>query len=446
MARRATQAALVALAAALAAAGCKVKNLAYCPGAPFNRCVDAGITDIMVGDAAGESAGDGGATADAAVADTYKGCSSDDDCRGNVGGPGCNPATRSCVACTANKHCSPDAGAGVCDTAAHACVACVTSADCADPTKPICRANACGACKTDSECVDRNGADPGVCMAHQDGRCATDAETIYVQNISGVCSSDVQTGGTKAAPFCRSQMAVDRVSPTQRLVVLRGADMSPWTATVSGAQATVVGQLGASIVPGVDPGISIASGDVYVRNVIIDGGHDVGVKVANGSIIRLDRVIIRNNTKGGLVAQGTGFEVVNSVFDSNGGSSVGSSSFAGAFLGMTSLPGAPHVFHYNTLINNKDKGVVCEAATQMVSGLLMFGNMTGDYVNCMPPTYSKLSGDGDPAFDTSRPYHLTAASPCVSAGDPSDVPPDDLDGQARPNDVVDCGADEFYAQ
>jgi hypothetical protein len=444
MARRATQAALVGLAAALAA-GCKVKNLAYCAGEPDNRCVDAGNMEATVGDAAGEGAGDGGAAADTAAVDTYKGCSSDDDCRGNAGGPACNPATRSCVACTANKHCSPDAGAGVCDTAAHACVACVTSADCADATKPICRGNACGACKTDGECVDRNGADPGVCMAHQDGRCATDAETIYVQNVSW-CSTDAQTGGTKAAPFCRSQVALDRVSPTQRLVVLRGADMSPWTATVSGAQATVVGQMGASIVPGVDVGISIVSGDVYVRGVIVDGGHDVGVKVGTGAIIHLDRVIIRNNTKGGLIAQGAGFEVVNSVFDSNGGSSVGSSSFAGAFLGMTSLPGAPHVFHYNTVINNKDKGVVCEVATQAVSSLLLFGNMTGDYVFCTTPTYSKLSGDGDPAFDTARPYHLTAASPCVSAGDPNDVPPDDLDGQARPNGMVDCGADEFYPQ
>jgi hypothetical protein len=268
-----------------------------------------------------------------------------------------------------------------------------------------------------------------------------------VQNNTAACSTNPQTGdGTKAAPFCRSQMALDRLSPTQRVVVLRGTDMSPWMAAVSGAQATVVGQLGASIVPGVDPGISIASGDVYVRNMIIDGGHDVGVKVANGAIIRLDRVIIRNNTKGGLVAQGTGFEVVNSVFDSNGSGSVGSSSFAGAFLGMTSLPGAPHVFHYNTIINNMDKGVVCESATQMVSSLLLHGNMTGDYVNCMI-AWSKLNGDGDPMFDTARPYHLTATSPCVGAGDPNDVPPDDLDGQARPNGgAVDCGADEFYAQ
>lgn len=44
-------------------------------------------------------------------------------------------------------------------------------------------------------------------------------------------------------------------------------------------------------------------------------------------------------------------------------------------------------------------------------------------------------------------FHITADSPCVNAGNPSFTPPaaeKDMDNENRANQVVDCGADEYY--
>jgi len=286
-------------------------------------------------------------------------------------------------------------------------------------------------------------------MFHQDGRCATDAETVYVQ-ISATCVAATSgTAGSAATPFCLSQDGINAATGTKKLVVMRGpssAMLGNWSspATPATGQLTVVGQNGATIGASGNIGIHISAGDVYIRGLAVTGGNIpsfAGIQVDSPAIIRLDRCIVKNNLGGGLVvsAAGAAFDISNSVFDGNGPGSVGAVSFGGAYLGGAPAAG-PARFWYNTVVNNAQVGVACGNSSQPLTGLLFYNNTGGDTVNCSAPTFSK---SGNPLFNTSQPYQLTAASPCTDAAG-SSCPPDDIYGDPRPiGSACDCGADEY---
>jgi hypothetical protein len=308
--------------------------------------------------------------------------------------------------------------------------------------KPMCVAKSCVPCTSDGQCAEKLGPNPGVCMFHADGRCATDAEAIYVQNTTGCTSGS--SGGTASLPFCSAQVGMDAVTAAKRVVVLRGPGALVSLSTPSaGAAITVVGQQGAVLAPGgAGPGVRVvAGGDVYLRGLTIRSGEEAGVVVDTGATLRMNRCIVKDNKKGGLlVSTNAGFDIANSVFDGNGpGFVAGTGSFGGAALG-TSRAGGPARFRNNTVVNNKQVGVVCEQATQGISGLLFYQNTGGDQVNCTV-TSSRDTSAGDPKL--TGDYHLTSASPCRNAGSASDFPVDDIDGDARPSETgSDCGADE----
>jgi hypothetical protein len=217
-----------------------------------------------------------------------------------------------------------------------------------------------------------------------------------------------------------------------------------FTASAASGQLTVVGQNGAALLPGgAGPGVRVAAGDVYVRGLTISGSGDTGVVVDAAGILRMNRCIVKDNMKGGLLVNpGAAFDVANTVFDGNGPGLFGSfTSFGGVFMGTARVAG-PARFRNNTVVNSKfGAGVVCEKATQPVSGLLQYNPGQLDAVNCTL-TSSKQTTDGDPKLTAD--YHLTATSPCRNAGDPTDFPADDIDGDPRPQEArSDCGADEW---
>jgi hypothetical protein len=337
------------------------------------------------------------------------------------------------------------------------CVQCLSSADCSGGT-PICNANLCTECSSDSQCAAL-GAGPGVCMFPQSGRCVAEVETIYVKNSSSCAGG----AGTQASPFCDTQAAVNAVTSSKRVIVVKGPasdTLSPITSTPSGSPISIIGQNGATFGGSGVVGIHVTAGDVYLRGIRVENGTKTGIVVEAGATLRLNRCIIRKNVGGGVIVQpGASFDIANSVFDDNGPGSVGPVMFGGVYLAGSAPTSGPSRFWFSTLVNNQETGVVCADGTQVLTGMLMSDNVGGGYLNCSlnmdkdniaidskwdsPGTGSDVR---DPAFSSTNPYHLTSNSPCRNFVPASmEHPLDDLDGDARPRGAAgnsDCGADE----
>lgn len=279
-----------------------------------------------------------------------------------------------------------DGSAGVCVVEAGVCVECLVDGDCASkPKTPICENQRCRACKADSEC--KSG--PGVCMFHQDGHCATDAETIYVKNATG-CS--MNGGGTKDSPYCNSQDGLSAVG-TRTLVVMRGPDaLTEWTVpTAPVAPVTVVGQSNATVNPGARIGIRVSAGSIYIRDLKVSMGSNIGVIAETGADLTMDHCTVSNNTKGGIFVDGANFDIKNTTVTGNGPSA---DLTWGGIRVQTLLGTGNAKLKLLTVQMNNPSGVSCSgpisgdgvSATQNVSGDI---SMTCGFMSCgapAPPT------------------------------------------------------------
>ncbi len=387
---------------------------------------------------------------DASTADTDAGDASDASDASDVGP----------WKCMSNQDCidhPSDGGAGVknvCDTDNGKCEECLADGDCTTAPKPICNLTTlvCERCTTDSQCVAKVPS-PGICMFHQDGRCATDGETIYVESKSGCLSAPTPTGGTSATPFCKLQEALSALGD-RRLFIVRGSGDVGNTSiqNLPGGQISIVGP-GTRITAAVgSPGVRVAGNDVFIRGLKIlgDSGTDIGIVAESGATIRLDGVTVENMSKGGLRVIGAGYEIVNSLFDGNGGAMDDGGRYIGGVFLRVPPSGLPGRFAFNTVVMNNDKGVSCEALSQSIEASLLASNQGGggmpDVSNCTL-SLSKTTTDGPPNLTTTDPkYRLTATSPCRNAisAAPANAPDHDIDGTRRPQEgLFDCGADEF---
>jgi hypothetical protein len=383
-------------------------------------------------------------------------CMGHGDCAADSNRPACVEGT--CVPCQANlTACGEKNPAAPKCAGTGACVECVDSRDCSQVTAPICVDYKCARCTSDEQCRQRGGDSPGLCLAHLDGRCATDAEVIHVR--SGMPCVDQITGpGTSDMPFCQPSQALEIVGPTRRILLLRGPDafgpinVRPDFPGIAAGVISIIGQPGAAIAPGAHTGVTVGGGEVYLRGLTIRNGEKEGVLADGAAIVRLNQCVIRLNMKGGLRFQnGAGFEVVNTVLDSNGPGFLNDdlTPFGGAYLGAPT-DGRPGVFRFNTVIRNGMVGVACarlpSGQQQLLDSVLLSENGLDEQRGCQTP-HSIIAGPTNPAlFDPARPfpYWLTESSPCVDQGNPTSYPPDDWKGESRPRGArSDCGADEF---
>ena len=397
-----------------ACTGCNTTGAAGCSARTDGKTVCAADGECV------ECTGDTQCTKDSTkafcVANACTGCST-------AGATGCSArpdgktvcaTTGQCVECTVDTQCTKDstkafcvanacagcqlAAANACSSRAAAkpvcgttgvCVECNISTDCAVMTKPICTSNACGACTADDQCIAKLGANPGVCMNHEDGHCATNAETVYVGMIGTATCSD-SNSGTVTAPVCSAQVGIGTAKTNaKRLIVVNGSLAAGSTTVAATLPLTIVGKSSAKLTPttGSD-GISINSGEIFLRGLTVQGTSTSGVGInaaptgGNTVTLRMDTCVVSNNPGGGILLNGAAFDIKNTSITGNGpGTAPGSGASYGG-IRIEALPtSGPTVLNLVTIQNNKQVGLSCSGAgawTGPVAGLLVSGNTGGD--------------------------------------------------------------------
>jgi len=272
----------------------------------------------------------------------------------------CNLTSGNCVECTANLHCT-SSGKPVCNTSTSQCVQCTDSTQCSGAT-PICSSQTCVACTTDAQCAAKLGQNPGVCMSHQDGRCATDAEAIYAENTVG-CSTTLASGGTATTPYCDSATAVSAVSATRRLVVVRGV-VGGFSYYTPGLQLTVVGQLDGILFPsGLIPNcVAISNGaDLYMRDLICNTNYNAAAVTANSATLHLLRMVLFDSA-GGVLLDGSNFEIIDTILSGNYNSGSGASLFGGIYVNNPPATGLKRLERVTFEDNNSPTDITCSSA------------------------------------------------------------------------------------
>lgn len=247
--------------------------------------------------------------------------------------------------------------------------------------------------------------------------------------------------GSATLPLCSIAHVPQSLAALRRVVVVRGVVEGALALSAGDAPVSVVGQNTAILVPALSAGIRVTGGELYVRSLAVEDSRDVGVIAEGEGVIRLDRVRLQGNRKGGLRALGRGFDVTNSVFIANGGQLDGSRSIGGAWLGPAA-PSAPNAFAFNTVVSSVGAGVTCNAGSQLLFATLL-ANGTDVLGTCVLSESRSTSSGGLNLVDG---WRLGAGSSCRNAvaTAPADAPLFDFDGDVRPLEgKFDCGADEF---
>jgi hypothetical protein len=197
-------------------------------------------------------------------------------------------------------------------------------------------------------------------MSHQDGRCASDAETIYVQDTVG-CSNTLASGGTAATPYCDSYVAIGAVSGTRRLIVVRGsaAGFSYYT---PGPQLTVVGQMKGFLLSGDTSSCVIVSNgaDLYMRDLIFYVDYNTNAVEAHAATLHLLRAVLFNSA-GGLLLDGSNFEIVDTILSGNMNGMFGSTSFGGILVNNPPATGPRKLERVSFKDGNRPTDIMCTA-------------------------------------------------------------------------------------
>lgn len=435
----------IAVASLALALACTKKNPQYCAAnsdcpslscnVPLNRCnpADAGVGDAHDGGDARDAsdAGDGGDAGDGRDASDagdgpYK-CKKAEDCVFDGGGFDGSTST-------------------VCEVEAGACVECVADGDCAakQAKTPICQAHACRACKTDAECPD-----PNICMT--DGHCATAGEVVFVEAGSGCPSAD----GSTSKPYCTLNEGVAHLDGTRGILVVRGGLNGPLTISGSTGTVFVVGKQNSSGAAQIGAGVgttavTVSSGTVSIRdlsifnggnsaskgivvtgsttltlaNVQVNLGSGLGIQADTGAQLTMDRCSITGNDSGGILINGAGYNIQNTIVAANMISQV---QFAATANPATSS------FRFNTVVAASGSAAICDPGNKrMLSDSIVIGGQNCTLTNSVTTA---------PTFKSSPAYHLTAPIGCP--GTPATPLPDhDIDGDPR-TPPLDCGADQF---
>jgi hypothetical protein len=346
----------------------------------------------------------------------------------------------------------PDGAPAVCETEAGACVECLVDNDCAAITRPVCNVSmhTCGPCTTDAQCAAKDTSGPGICMT--DGHCPISDEVIFVESVTSGCSN---ADGSSGQPFCTVAAGVAALRADRNVIVIRGAVGDRLALATTGFSPVVIGRKSsanedASIPATNTTAITVTSDTVLIRDLIVNAGTSstaskgvvvsgaiakltlsnvqvnlttgLGIQADLGAQLTMDRCAVTNNSVGGLLINGAGFDIQNSAFFGNG---------YGVKFSATPPPRSSQ-FRFVTIAGNSGNALTCDSQNVVnVTDSIVVGFIdTCMALNSITTMPSQLSG-----------YHLTAHLACPMTL-VSSAPDHDIDGQPR-SAPIDCGADQF---
>ncbi len=382
--------------------------------------------------------------------------------------------------CRESAQCAMSPNGSVCDEQSQTCVQCIVGVDtsaCTGATQQCGEDNTCHGCTLDSHCPDS-----GVCLP--DGQCADASSILYAAPAAtGTC--------TRAAP-CTFTTAVQMVSAAQHIIKLTtdaGAVYSEPPIALSTTQPVQILGEGATFQPSADgAAIEVSAGNVEIIGLAVksaksdeEQGRGDGVACSGTAILALRRMMITDNAAYGvasngctltversrlsrnpsgamLVSAGT-IEIRNNIVDHNGNPELSN--------GNISITNAAGRVVFNTIVQNLSKGgkdrvggVDCSKATgQEVVVRRNIISANGDAApiggNCVPGMDKTNYTDKDinkVKFANLTDYKLTDMSPGTILLDDPEANPDcmhngkfidDYEGQPRPANYCDRGADEY---
>jgi hypothetical protein len=220
-------------------------------------------------------------------------------------------------------------------------------------------------------------------MNHQDGRCATPAETVWVENKNGCVATATGANasiGTMAMPACSMQPLTQLIEMNRRLVVVRGLVQASSAAppAAGGGEISIVGQANAVVAGGASSGLQLSGAIAYVRSVAFKSSTLAGIR-ATASTLRLDGVLVENNTGGGIFLDTTRFSIVNTTVRGNGPGQEGTTTWGGVLINSLVQDGSK-LLQRITVQNNTGTGISCIGGVQSM-GVYASGNSPLDVQN-----------------------------------------------------------------
>ena len=375
--------------------------------------------------------------------------------------------------CAMSADCAAMPDKPACDTVSGQCVAClpnVSPSTC--PGTQVCGDDfACHGCIVDTHCPDSFVCTPA-------GVCADAANVLYASPAGGGSCL------VKESP-CTLTMAASMLSAQRyilKLLTLAGTDYSapPLTINAAGQGILVIGT-GTTFKPiGDGNAITTMGGNVELVGMRIDGatgGNSDGVECTNGGLT-LRRMTIVNNAAYGVRTTGCSARFERSTISRNPLGAIfvdtGKIEIRNNFLvengtgdltaGNVLIRNVEGRFVFNTIAGNQSKngnntsGIDCSimGAGVTVSRNILAGNGGANNAtsgNCaISGGANYITGNIADVRFAPNDYHLTSASPMLMVQDDplsgddckvNNVFIDDIDGQARPVNFCDRGADEY---